>query len=476
MTDADRHAAMVALLRQFARADRRRLFAFSSGVVGAVPMADAQALDYAQGRAPFALLATLALDAVKFIFAALLPARNAALLARALLRKALNGAPGPLHARSVISVGPHAAATDPYFGAFLAAEREPYNYLKIVGGAALRERGWRFVETELSYPALLTLALLGLLHPLLMLASLAAGAARVDGWNAKLLFLLLGCRETHRGTAFQNQLMAAALAVHLQGTVVRSIFFPMEGRNWEKQLVSRANARGARSTGYLHCALTPRHAGLLNAEFFAGAELPSVLRTPGPMAAKAIAPNLPSVQVRSGYFIRGDRAAGGAPARGDALLFALTGNVEESQRILQAIAGLPAGPDRPLVRLNPNAASHARLAREARGLGLELWSAGAAAPRLCFFRSSSVAIGYLRSGVVPVYLDLGEAISNNSFDVDGAQRFERISLDEGFAGAVAALAQKYAAAGLPDEPALADYYLDQSYQGKALAGLNELSQ
>lgn len=475
MTDADRHAAMLALLRQFAQADRRRQFAFSSGVVGAVPMGDAQALDYAQGRAPFALLATLALETAKFILAALLPARNAALLARALLRKALNGAPRPLHARSVISVGPQAAAADPYFGAFLAAEREPYNYLKVVGGFALRERGWRFVETDLSYPAMFTLALLGLLHPLLVLASLATGAARVEGRNAKLLFLLLGCRETHRGTAFQNQLTAAALAIHLEGRGVRSIFFPMEGRNWEKQLLSRANARGVRSTGYLHCALTPRHAGLLNAGFFADAELPSVLRTSGPMAAKAIAPNLPSVQVRSGYFIRGDQPVEGTAGRGAALLFALTGDIGESHRILHAVAGLPAGAGRALVRLNPHAASHDRLARDAREMGLELWRAGAAAPRLCFFRSSSVAIGYLRSGVVPVYLDLGEAISNNSFDLDGAQRFERVSLGDGFAGAVAALARKYAAAGLPDGTALADYYLDQSYQGKALAGLNELS-
>ena len=357
---------------------------------------------------------------------------------------------------------------------FLVAEREPYNYLKVVGGYDLRERGWRFIETSLSYPALLRLALEGLLHPLLVLAPLASGAARIEGWGAKLLFVLLGCRETHRGIAFQSRLTAAALAAHVASEEVRSVYFPMEGRNWEKRLLASANAHGARATGYLHCALTPRHAGLLHAGFFAPAELPAVLRTPGPMAAKAIAPNLPSVHVRSGYFIRGDRPAAGG-ASGDALLFALTGNIEESRCILQALAGLPPGPLRPLVRLNPHAASHGRLAREARDLGLELWSAGAAAPRLCFFRSSSVAIGYLRSGSVPVYLDLGEAISNNSFDVDGAQRFERVFLGAGFAAAVAALTLKYAAAGLPDGPALADYYLDQSYQGKALAGLNELS-
>ena len=474
MTGAARHAALVALLRQFARADRGRVFAFSSGVVGALPMADAQALDYAQGRSPLALAAMLSLEILKFILAALLPLRNAALMARALLRKALNGAPGPLQARSVISVGPQSAATDPYFGAFLATEREPYNYLKVVGGFALRERGWRFIETSLPYPALLRLALEGLVHPLLVLAPLATGAARIEGGCAKLLFLLLGCRETHRGIAFQNRLTAAALAAHVEGGALRGVYFPMEGRNWEKRLLASVHARGARATGYLHCALTPRHAGLLHAGFFDAEELPAVLRTPGPMAAKAIAPNFPSVQVLSGYFIRGDRSAGGSP-RGDTLLFALTGNVEESRRILQAIAGLPAGPARPLVRLNPHAASHGRLTRMARDLGLELWSAGIAAPRLCFFRSSSVAIGYLRSGAVPVYLDLGEAVSNNSFDVDGAQRFERLSLGEGFAAAVAALAQKYAAAGLPDGPALADYYLDQSYDGKALAGLNELS-
>jgi hypothetical protein len=476
VTQSSRKAALLALLRQFSRADRRREFSFSSGVVGAVPMNDARALDYAEGGAPFALLALLALESAQFILAALLPVRNCALVARAILRRALNRPPGPLHAKSVISLGGGGGGADPYFGAFLASAHEPYNYLKIVGGFSLRERGWSFAETSLSYRTLLGLALQGLLHPLLALGRLAAGAGQIEGWNAKLLFLMLGFKETRGGIAFQNRLIAAALAAHVANDAVRTVIFPMEGRSWEKRLLARVNARGARSTGYLHCALTPRHAGLLNPGFFEADELPTVLRTPGAMAVQAIAPNLTSVQVRSSYFIRGDRPEAGASPGGEALLFALTGNVEESKKILRAIAGLKLGGDaRPVVRLNPNAASYGRLLRYTRRLGLDTWHEAHAAPRLCFFRSSSVAIGYLRMNVVPVYLDLEDAISNNSFDVDGTRRFERVTVGNGFALEVAALADKYRSAFLSDGPELADYYLDQSYRSKTLAGLNELS-
>jgi hypothetical protein len=476
MTGADRQAALLALLRQFARADRRREFAFSSGVVGAVPMDDTAALACAQRGATLSLLALCVREKAQFVIAALLPARNVALLVRTLLRKALNDAPEALHSGSVISVGAQPADADPYFGAFLAASDEPINYLKIVGGFALRAKGWRFIETSLSYPALFGLALQGLLHPLLVLARLAAGAATIEGWRAKLLFIALACRETHRGTAFQGLLTARALGAHVNSEAVRMVIFPMEGRNWEKRLLACINARGARSTGYLHCALTPRHAGLLHPGFFTDAELPTVLRTPGPMAAKAITPAFPAVEVKSGYFIRGDWPQRTAlPPQGEALMFALTGNIGESRRLLQAIARLPAGDGRPVVRLNPHAASHGRLRHYAQELGLDIWVAGAAAPRLCFFRSSSVAIGYLRMGVVPIYLDLGEVFSNNSFDVETDRRFERVTLDDGFAAAVSALARKYRSASVADGPALADYYLDQSYQGKVLAGLNELS-
>ena len=96
-------------------------------------------------------------------------------------------------------------------------------------------------------------------------------------------------------------------------------------------------------------------------------------------------------------------------------------------------------------------------------------------PGLCFFRSSSVAIGYLRMKVVPVYLDLEDVISNNSFELDPVHRFESVRVDAGFGDAVAALVARYGEAGIGDGPAIADLFLDQRYDPKTLAGLHELS-
>ena len=476
MTDALEKAAYLELLRQFSHADRERAFAFSAGVVGAVPMRDRELLDLLQGKAPGALAAGLAIESLKVLVAALIPARNLALLARTLLRTALNPRPRTLYSTTVVSVGSAAGPADPYFGAFLANAGEAYNYLKIVGGRVLRADAFSFVESSLSAAGLLRLSVLALVQPLVALSSLAASAARIDGAISRRLYVLLGLKEIHGGTVFQNRLTMEALQAHVGNDAVRVVIFPMEGRSWEKRLIAAVNARRARASGYLHCALTPRHAGLLHPGFFAAHEIPAIIRTAGTIAAKAIAGNFPGVEVRPGCFIRGDLSGAGRRDAG-LLLFALTGNIEESTRILQSIAAFAARKaHRVVVRLNPNASTYGYLCDVARKLGLKTWEdAGRVVPGLCFFRSSSVAIGYLRMKVVPVYLDLEDVISNNSFELDPVHRFESVRVDAGFGDAVAALVARYGEAGIGDGPAIADLFLDQRYDPKTLAGLHELS-
>jgi hypothetical protein len=465
-------AIYVALLRQFARADSARAFSFSSGVVGAVPMGDAALVELLQASSQ-ARAASLLREAVRFIFAAVVPARTVALWSRAALRRLRCGA-SSVHPVTVVSVGAGPAAADPYFGAFLATTATPFNYLKIVGGRGTKASGFTYVEAALPAAALLWLAAVALLHPFLVLWRLANGLRAIERGPARCLYFLLGMRETTSGAALQNLINAEALRAHMASGVPRTVYYPMEGRTWEKRLVASARASKVRACGYLHCALTPRHVSLLHGGFFRSEEMPHVARAPGILAAQALAATLVETEVRPTYFIRAEpiRHLGRAP---ETLLFALTGHVEESGRILHALAELESRRmHRLVVRLNPNTASYEALRALAGRLGLTLYGhAQPALPGFCFFRSSSVAIAYLRADVVPVYLDLGEAVSNNSFELDPSSEFESVRVDAGFADAVCALAARSPVVVGGAE--LANRYLDQRYDPQKLRGLDELS-
>lgn len=467
--------AFLGLLRQFCAADRRRRFSFGSGVAGAVPLRDTELVALARGADDAALRARLAAEAARFLVASLLPLRACGLVLRALLRRLRGGKSASQAARTVVSLGSGTGVADAYFGPFLATETGSCDILRIVGGAATRSPGDPFVESALSAGALARLAVLAVLQPLTVFYEVFEGGRRIADRRVRRLYALLVLLEARSGVLLQNRVIAEALACHLAGGSVRTVLYPMEGRTWEKRLVAQAHAAGARACGYLHCALTPRHAGLLHGGFFERDEIPDVMSAPGAFAAERLAARFPGAEVRARYFVRGERQF---PSRRDPglLLFALTGNVEESGRILRAAATLGRrGGHRIVVRLNPTTSTYARLCAGAREVGLAVYEDGEpAVPGYCFFRSSSVAIDYLRLGVVPVYLDLGDAIGNNSFELDPGHPFERLGVDDGFAEAAAALVARLGTRGIEGGRALADRHLNRDFEPAKLAGLAEL--
>ncbi len=457
-----------ALVYAFCQADRSRTFNFTSGHLGNLPMTDEELREFlAYGRLP----QKLSVQCLRFVIGWLLPFKSFVITGRALLRRHFSRPLGSSHALCVLSLGDNAVAQDPYFGKLLQQTTRPFDYLKVVGGGLVRSDKYHFVETVLSRVHLCLAILFAPAVQLFFLLRLLQSLERLPDAKVRKLFALLALGEINTGGALNQALIVCAMRRQMrQG---RTLLYPLEGRNWEKGVAASAHRAGARSIGYLHCALTPRHLSLLNPGFLEKHEWPNTLITPGEMATQRLAKTHRGLNVRQGYFLRGGKPPSDDPQRGPYLLFALTGNIRESEEILRNIAVFAKSSRQSIViRLNPNTSTFPYLRQFTLELGLSLYEPKEVAlPQLCFFRSSSVAIDYLRNDVVPIYLDTSEFISTNIFELDDKFPIESVRIDSAFGDNVACLMQKHPLGQAFDGRSVANYYLDQEFSERELSAL-----
>ena len=452
----------------FCQADRLRTFNFTSGHLGNLPMSDEECRNFLEhGQLP----QSLTTQCLKFAINLLLPLKSYAVLGRALLRKHFSRNSESSTSLAVLSLGDSTAPNDPYLGKLLQQTKQPFDYLKIVGGTVVRTQKYRFVESSLGRSYLcLAIALMPLLQ-LTFLLRLLQSLSYLQDKNVRKLFALLALGEINTGGALNQALIVRAMRRHMRKRT--TLLYPLEGRNWEKAVAASVNSLGANSIGYLHCALTPRHLSLLHPGLLEKHEWPSTLITPGEMAHKLLTKTHADLNVRRGYFLRGGRSPSNNPQRAPYLLFALTGNIRESEEILSNVAVFAHNSGQSVViRLNPNTSTFPHLRQFTRELGLALYDPKEPTlPQLCFFRSSSVAIDYLRNDVVPIYLDTGELIGTNIFELDGKFPIESVLIDSAFGDNVARLMQKHPLGQAFDGRSVANYYLDQEFSEQDLSAL-----
>ena len=152
------------------------------------------------------------------------------------------------------------------------------------------------------------------------------------------------------------------------------------------------------------------------------------------------------------------------------LLFALIGDTLESELIIRRVASLKNILQQQLViRLNPNTASFPYLEQLTRSLGLSLYTPQTPGlPQICFFRSSSVAVEYLKQDVRSIYLALDEPVSNNIFELDNKFGIESVHVDDDFSDSITKLSrQLYVVKGND----IATYYLDDNFAARNLPSL-----
>ena len=242
---------------------------------------------------------------------------------------------------------------------------------------------------------------------------------------------MLGLKEINSGTFSNNKVIVTSINALLTKCHVKKVLYPLEGRNWEKKIVKLMSKSNIYSIGYLHCALTPRHLSLTRTGFYREDEVPSVIVANSEMSSQIFKKIFPDAIIRNGFFLRGStRVVNPIQIDPNAFLFALTGNVEESSEILNCLADSEIQENyKVIIRLNPNTSSYPYLSGLAKNLRFNLYNGNEDyLPRICFFRSSSVALEYLRFNVLPVYVCINEIITNNVFELDGKYQFNSLVL------------------------------------------------
>lgn len=462
------------LLLQFSNADPLRLFNFSSGHVGALPLQghELTCLLRAEAGIQQAFVRKMLVKALgQTVLEAIAPIQHAKLVARTVFRK-FRGKYSINRVRplTVFSLGSNAPACDAYLGKLLEQIEEPFDYITITGGRLTKSYHSHLVESLLS-PLQITLLCLSLpLQVPLQFFLLLVGILRIKGAYERRIFLLFGLREIISGGVLSQQIAVQAMGRHFRQAKTRALLFPMEGRNWEKCIVRYAKSVGIRSSGYLHCALTPRHLALLDYRFISLTERPNRMIVPSEMAHRLLTKSYGDI-VYKGYFLRNMRNMNVSTSKPrTSLLFALIGDVAESEKIIRRVAGLKNILQQQLViRLNPITASFPYLEQLTRSLGLTLYAPQAnELPQICFFRSSSVAIEYLKHDVRSIYLALDEPVSNNIFELDNKFGVQSVQLDDVFGDNVISLSSQSSSINGKD---IATYYLDENFTAHDISNL-----
>ncbi len=461
------------LLLNFSNADTSRLFNFTSGHVGALPI---QGHNLSQllilvdkSRKPIHSKVFFA-TVIRCILGAAFPIGHLKITCRALLRKFQNeftkdSSPSLI----VFSLGANAPKDDAYFGKLLEQINYPFLYVTNAGGNLIKTKNSQLVE------GLLTNWQLGLLCIMLpfiapfFIFNLLLCSLRIADPNQRRIFIYFGMLEIISSSVLSQQISIFAITKFLKRRNAKAILFPMEGRNWEKVIAKTANIENIHSIGYLHCALTPRHLSLLNNMFMNPSERPGSIYAPSIMAFNLLKKGYGDI-VRKGFFLRGSGDYPSNTLSEMYILFALIGDIPEAKLIINKIIDLQKEVSVPIkISLNRNSSSFKDIQKLVISSGLRIYdSVNCGLPKVCFFRSSSVAIEFMKRGVCSVYLDLNEPVSNNIFELDANSSIESLKINDITNTSVC----KYLICNQPvDWSKIASYYLDENY---SLQDLNQL--
>ncbi|MFZ3087182.1 MAG: hypothetical protein WA123_03860 [Methylotenera sp.] len=464
------------LIQSFSDVDTKNHFSFTSGHLGTLPVSDDVLMKFIINKGFFESLKKITLvlrELIKLIIFFFLPVKNIAILLRTILRYFCNPKPIASHSLTVISLGIQSSSKDAYFGPLLTQLDNKFDYLKIVGGYSFRSKNYFYVESALSFFEVVKFSIYILFSPLLSLGYLLSKVIKLDRLDYKEIFFLLGLKEINSGIITQNNLIAISIKAWLNKNKTNKILYPMEGRSWEKNIVKCMNESSVQSVGYIHCVLTPRHLSLVMPGFYRQKEIPSIIVAPSQMIARLVRVTFPNAIVKKGYFLRGDENNKTNPKKKNpnCLLFALTGNIAESTRIIDCIIALGIQKKYQIIlRLNPNTSSYKYLIGYAEKFGINLYSNSMEyLPSICFFRSSSVALDYLKLNVTPVYLSLGEIISSNVFDLDKKYGFEILEMNELFGVNLNNLVKLNNEVALGEQ--MSQYYLEKINSNSTLSDL-----
>lgn len=463
------------IVRGWSEADDQRSFNFTSGHLGAILINEitlSKLIETPSLSSKFSLYLLFAKELITTFFFTILPFKTLLLFIRTFTRKFFSSYDHKNNNLTILSLGHQSKDKDAYFGQLINVIEQPLIYIKIVGGYVYKSKDYIFLESFLTKKDLLNLFCFTFLNHACSFLYLMGTSRCISNINEKIIYILIGMKELNLGVVFNNLIITQSLDSYVNTVDKVRLIYPIEGRNWEKVLVKKLKSRLFTAVGYLHMAITPRHLSLHKRGFYKATEVPSIIVANSIMSFKLLENNFPSADVRKGYFLRGvEKYPNASNPEAKTLMFALTGNVSESKKILETLF-LEDMQDKYslIIRLNKNTASYPLIRNLATSMGFRLYNPDQPIlPHICFYRSSSVALNYLNCGVLPVYLALDEIISQNSFELDNNFQFPTIKLDNNFGNNIDEILK--VAMTSDDFIEASNYYLDHNFHTTDLKSL-----
>ena len=424
----------IKFFQEISHQDKARNYNFTSGHLGAFsnPFITNQVIENIinNNTSIFFLLRAFTRILLLLILS-IIPLKNLAIFIRALLRKILNRKLKLSNDLIVLSIGQEKLENDPYLSKILVLLESQFDYLKVVGGKKVKGLGFNFFEQAFnffdfakSFIFIFYSQYLAILYLLIFLFS-------KKNLGNKVFFINYCLEEIISGALYNNYLLDIFGKRMSNCGRYKKIIFPMEGRNWEKKIVSNLNKSNCKIVGFIHCALTPRHLSLTSKMFYSLNEIPSIVITPSSMAYNIISKTFTSTKIVRGSFIRSFYTPDNFLVKKNTILFALTSNILESEMIVKAILKSNLQNRYKIeIRLNPNTDTFKKIKNIIESNNLRLFSKSSKSlPLVCLFRSSSAAIEYLRLGVNPIYINLKSGFSNNIFDLDNVYNFTQLDIN-----------------------------------------------
>jgi len=365
------------------------------------------------------------------LFISIIPIKNVAFFLRASLRSILNKKIHLHKNYAVISIGEDKPENDPYLSKILTSLDTKFDYFKIVGGSKIKNDGFIFFEQTFGFSDWLKSFIFIFSINFLSYFTIFSYLFNKKSIKYKFLYLSNYLDEMISGALYNNYLLNIFGKKISAINTYDKLIFPMEGRNWEKKIVSYFNKSTIKIIGYVHCAITPRHLSLTNKNFYSPSEVPSIIITPSRMSYSLISKAFTSTKVVNGSFIRESRSFGNLLIDKKYIVIALTSSIKESKTIINSIISSNLHKKFKVeIRLNSNTNTYSSIKMLIRNNNLRLYSEPIKLrPIICLFRSSSTAIEYLRMGVNPIYITLNSGFSNNIFDLDNTYNFTSLDID-----------------------------------------------
>ncbi len=425
----------IKFFQEISHQDKARNYNFTGGHLGTFsnPFITYQAIENLRKNNTSKYFLLCAFARILFLLIlSIIPLKNLAIFIRALLRKILNKKLKLSSELLVLSVGKGKPENDPYLSKILVLLKSKFDYLKIVGGKQVKDLGFNFFEqvfTLFDFVKCFIFILYSQYAAILYLLIFLFGKKSLV---SKVFFINYCLEEIISGALYKNYLLDIFGKRISKCGRYKKLIFPMEGRNWEKKIVSNHSKSNCKIVGFIHCAITPRHLSLTSKMFYSLNEIPSIVITPSTMAYKVISKTFKSTRIVRGSFIRGFYTPDNFPIKKNSILFALTSNILESEMIVKSI--LKSNLQNRFkveIRLNPNTSTFKKIKYIIESNNLSLFAGfSKSLPLVCLFRSSSTAIEYLSLGVNPIYINLKSGFSNNIFDLDNVYNFTELDIDK----------------------------------------------